>query len=140
MAGMATRPDLVVIHEHPEWQKPLFAALERRGLAYAAFDLKQAAFSNLESPTAKVYFNQASPSAYVRGNTRARPGIHANAEAARRACPERRRCLRPRVEQERTSHAAAHTRHRYAVVDHLQRRHRSSRVRRQDSMAGHTPL
>src|SRR6187551_2754559 len=70
---MATRPDLVVIHEHPEWQKPLFAALERRGLAYAAFDLKQAAFSNLESPSAKVYFNQASPSAYVRGNTRAVP-------------------------------------------------------------------
>ena len=73
MAGMATRPDLVVIHEHPEWQKPLFAALEGRGLAYAAFDLKQAAFSNLESPSAKVYFNQASPSAYVRGNTRAVP-------------------------------------------------------------------
>ena len=70
---MTTRPDLVVIHEHPEWQKPLFAALEGRGLAYAAFDLKQAAFSNLESPSANVYFNQASPSAYVRGNTRAVP-------------------------------------------------------------------
>jgi len=70
---VTTRPDLVVIHEHPEWQKPLFAALEGRGLAYAAFDLKQAAFSNLESPSAKVYFNQASPSAYVRGNTRAVP-------------------------------------------------------------------
>jgi hypothetical protein len=73
MTGMATRPDLVVIHEHPEWQKPLFAALERRGVVYAAFDLKQAAFSNVESPSAKVYFNQASPSAYVRGNTRAVP-------------------------------------------------------------------
>ena len=66
-------PDLVVLHEHPEWQKPLFAALERRGIAYAPFDLKQAAFSNVESPVAKVYFNQASPSAYVRGNTRAVP-------------------------------------------------------------------
>jgi glutathione synthase/RimK-type ligase-like ATP-grasp enzyme len=73
MAGMTPRPDLVVIHEHPEWQKPLFAALERRGLAYAAFDLKQAAFSNIDAPRAKVYFNQASPSAYVRGNTRAVP-------------------------------------------------------------------
>jgi hypothetical protein len=70
---MATNPDLVVIHEHPEWQKPLFAALERRGIAYAPFDAKQAAFSNVESPIAKVYFNQASPSAYVRGNTRAVP-------------------------------------------------------------------
>ena len=65
--------DLIVLHEHPEWQKPLFAALDRRGIAYAPFDLKQAAFSNTEPPLAKLYFNQASPSAYVRGNTRAVP-------------------------------------------------------------------
>ena len=70
---MATTPDLIVIHEHPEWQKPLFAALEARGVSYAAFDLKRAAFSNVESPAATLYFNQASPSAYVRGNTRAVP-------------------------------------------------------------------
>jgi len=70
---MTSRPDLVVLHEHPEWQKPLFAALERRGIAYAPFDLKRAAFNNVELPAAKVYFNQASPSAYVRGNTRAVP-------------------------------------------------------------------
>ena len=65
--------DLVVLFEHPEWQKPLFAALEKRGIAYAPFDLKKAAFSNLDSPVARLYFNQASPSAYVRGNTRAVP-------------------------------------------------------------------
>ena len=66
-------PDLVVIHEHPEWQKPLFDALERRGVPYAVFDLKQAAFSNVETPSAPLYFNQASPSAYLRGNARAVP-------------------------------------------------------------------
>jgi glutathione synthase/RimK-type ligase-like ATP-grasp enzyme len=65
--------DLVLLYEHPEWQKPLFAALERRGLAFAAYDLKQAAFGNVDAPIAKLYFNQASPSAYVRGNTRAVP-------------------------------------------------------------------
>lgn len=65
--------DLIVLHEHPEWQKPLFAALERRGIVYAPFDLKQAAFSNIDLPGARLYFNQASPSAYVRGNTRAVP-------------------------------------------------------------------
>ena len=65
--------DLVVLYEHPEWQKPLFAALEKRGMAFQAFDLKQAAFTNVESPAARLYFNQASPSAYVRGNTRAVP-------------------------------------------------------------------
>ena len=70
---MARRPDLIVLHEHPEWQKPLFAALEREGVAFEPFDLKRAAFSNTEAPVARLYFNQASPSAYVRGNARAVP-------------------------------------------------------------------
>src|SRR5215207_9206788 len=65
--------DLVVLHEHPEWQKPLFEALTRRGVAFAPWDLTRAAFSNLDAPRARLYFNQASPSAYVRGNTRAVP-------------------------------------------------------------------
>ena len=67
------KPDLVVLHEHPEWQKPLFEALERRGVSYAPFDLKHASFSNVEAPSARLYFNQASPSAYVRGHARAVP-------------------------------------------------------------------
>lgn len=32
--------DLVVLFEHPEGQKPLFSALDRRGVRYGAFDLK----------------------------------------------------------------------------------------------------
>ena len=67
------KPDLIVLHEHPEWQIPLFAALKRHGIAFEPFDLKQAAFSNADTPLARLYFNQASPSAYVRGNTRAVP-------------------------------------------------------------------
>src|SRR5580658_10386318 len=67
------RYDLVVLFEHPEWQKPLWAALDRRGIRYAAFDLKRAAFDPDRVPDAPLYFNQASPSAYVRGNTRAVP-------------------------------------------------------------------
>src|SRR5687768_14976768 len=70
---MARNLDLVVLFEHPEWQKPLFSALERRRIAFEPFDLKRAAFSNVDVPAADVYFNQASPSAYVRGNTRAVP-------------------------------------------------------------------
>ena len=70
---MTSSPDLIVLHEHPEWQKPLFAALERRGVSFAPFDLTRAAFSNLEQPAAPLYFNQASPSAYVRGHARAVP-------------------------------------------------------------------
>ena len=74
MGGMAAeRVELAVLFEHPEWQKPLFEALERRNVRYAAVDLKKAAFSDLDAPLAALYFNQASPSAYVRGNTRAVP-------------------------------------------------------------------
>ncbi len=65
--------DVVVLYEHPEWQKPLWAALDRRGVRYAPFDLKRAAFDPEAVPEAPLYFNQASPSAYVRGNTRAVP-------------------------------------------------------------------
>ena len=69
----AGRPDLIVLYEHPEWQKPLFAALEKRGVPFEPFDVKRTAFSNTDPPRAPLYFNQASPSAYVRGNTRAVP-------------------------------------------------------------------
>jgi glutathione synthase/RimK-type ligase-like ATP-grasp enzyme len=65
--------DLLVLFEHPDWQKPLWAALERRGILFSAFDLKRAAFDPGAVPEAPLYFNQASPSAYVRGNTRAVP-------------------------------------------------------------------
>ena len=70
---MPSTPDLIVLHEHPEWQKPLFAALARRGVLFEPFDLTRAAFSNVETLRAPLYFNQASPSAYIRGNTRAVP-------------------------------------------------------------------
>ena len=66
-------PDLIVLYEHPEWQKPLFAALERRGVSYGSFNIVSAAFSNHEAPAAQLYFNQASPSAYIRGHARAVP-------------------------------------------------------------------
>jgi glutathione synthase/RimK-type ligase-like ATP-grasp enzyme len=65
--------DLVVLYEHPEWQKPLFEALSRRGVSFAPFDLTRAAFTTDDVPRARLYFNQASPSAYLRGHTRAVP-------------------------------------------------------------------
>jgi glutathione synthase/RimK-type ligase-like ATP-grasp enzyme len=70
---MTTPPDLVVLYEHPEWQKPLFAALERRSVPFSSFNVAAAAFSNLDPPIAHLYFNQASPSAYIRGHVRAVP-------------------------------------------------------------------
>jgi glutathione synthase/RimK-type ligase-like ATP-grasp enzyme len=70
---MPSTPDLIVLHEHPEWQKPLFAALARRGVPFEPFDLTRAAFSSVEPLRAPLYFNQASPSAYIRGHARAVP-------------------------------------------------------------------
>ncbi len=65
--------DLVVLFEHSEWQKPLFAALDRRGVRFGKYDLKRGAFDPADLPDAPLYFNQASPRAYVRGNARAVP-------------------------------------------------------------------
>ncbi|MHA1983458.1 MAG: ATP-grasp domain-containing protein [Candidatus Hodarchaeales archaeon] len=68
--------DLVVLYEHPDWQKPLFEILDKRDIKYSPFDLKKNSFSDQifdHIPDSKLYFNQASPSAYTRGNTRAVP-------------------------------------------------------------------
>src|SRR5690606_15941970 len=43
------------------------------GIDFGVIDLKSAAFLDTDVPAARLYFNQASPSAYVRGNTRAVP-------------------------------------------------------------------
>jgi len=70
---MAQIPDLAVLYEHPSWQEPLFDALRERGITFVPYDLKSASFQQDGSLPAHVVFNQASPSAYVRGNTRAVP-------------------------------------------------------------------
>ncbi len=68
-----SQPDLIVLFEHPEWQEPLFRALRNRNLSFDQFDLKRNSLCELDSVRAPLYFNQASPSAYTRGNTRAVP-------------------------------------------------------------------
>ena len=68
-----TTPELIVLHEHPEWQKPLFAALERRGVPFEPFDVTGAAFSNLDAPQAPLYFNEPVRVRISAGNTRAVP-------------------------------------------------------------------
>ncbi len=62
---------LTVLFEHPTWQRPLFDALEARGVSFQAFDLKQATVDALSPPPSELIFSQASPSAYVRDNGQA---------------------------------------------------------------------
>jgi glutathione synthase/RimK-type ligase-like ATP-grasp enzyme len=65
--------DVLVLYEHPDWQKPLFSALARQGVSYEAMDLSHGVFDPMDLPQAQLVFNQASPSASVRGHDRAVP-------------------------------------------------------------------
>jgi glutathione synthase/RimK-type ligase-like ATP-grasp enzyme len=61
---------IAVLYEHPEWFKPLFAELERRGVSYEALDVAQHSFDpgDPDVPYALVV-NRMSPSAWTRGHT-----------------------------------------------------------------------
>lgn len=57
-----------IYHEHPDWFRPLFAELERRGIPFVRLDPRAHVYdpSEKESPYSLV-FNRMSPSAYLRG-------------------------------------------------------------------------
>ena len=65
---MSRRP-IAIYHEHPDWFKPLFVELERRGIPFERLDAAAHTFDpgEDESPWSLV-FNRASPSAYLRGH------------------------------------------------------------------------
>ena len=57
-----------IYHEHPDWFRPLFAELERRGIPFIRLDPR----AHLYDPSEKsvpysLLFNRMSPSAYLRG-------------------------------------------------------------------------
>lgn len=58
-----------ILYEHPEWFKPLFAELERRGAAYEPIDASAFSFDPDET-TARysLLVNRMSPSAWTRGH------------------------------------------------------------------------
>jgi hypothetical protein len=64
---MPTKP-FAIYHEHPDWFRPLFAELERRGIPFVRLDPRAAMYDPGEkaSPYGLV-FNRMSPSAYLRG-------------------------------------------------------------------------
>lgn len=65
---MSLRP-IAVFHEHPDWFRPLFAELERRGLPVERLDAAAHLFDPAESALPySLVFNRASPSAYLRGH------------------------------------------------------------------------
>lgn len=58
---------IAIYHEHPDWFKPLFAELEKRGLPYVRLNPAQHQFNiNDTENKYSLFFNRMSPSAYLR--------------------------------------------------------------------------
>lgn len=63
---------IAIYYEHPDWFRPLFAELERRGLPYVRLDAGAHLYEPDESAVPySLVVNRASPSAYLRGNGQA---------------------------------------------------------------------
>ncbi len=64
---MPSRPDLAVVYEHPEWFKPLFAALDRRGVSYEAIRLDTHSFRiDAAPPPAPLVLSRLAMSSFLR--------------------------------------------------------------------------
>lgn len=61
---------IAIYHEHPDWFKPLFEELTRRGIPYTRFDPTHHHFAiEAPKPDFSLFFNRMSPSAYLREGT-----------------------------------------------------------------------
>jgi hypothetical protein len=64
---MSNQPSLAIIYEHPEWFKPLFATLERRGVPYRAIRFQDHYFDLAEKHApAPVVFSRLAMSSFLR--------------------------------------------------------------------------
>ena len=66
---MATARPIGIYYEHPDWFRPLFNELDRRGVAYEALNADRHAYdaTNGDGSQYGLVFNRMSPSAYLRG-------------------------------------------------------------------------
>src|SRR5262245_17316426 len=65
---MTLRKPIAIYHEHPDWFRPLFAELDRRGVQYVRLDPRAHWYDPAESESPySLVFNRMSPSAYLRG-------------------------------------------------------------------------
>ena len=64
---MSKQPSLAIVYEHPEWFKPLFAALDRRGVDYQAFPFENHQFDLADKHApAPVVFSRLAMSSFLR--------------------------------------------------------------------------
>ena len=61
---------IAIYHEHPDWFKPLFEELNKRGLPYVRLNPAAHQFAiEAPAPDYALFFNRMSPSAYLREGT-----------------------------------------------------------------------
>lgn len=61
-------PPFAIYHEHPDWFRPLFTELERRGIPFVRLDPRAHLYDpSTGRPPYALLFNRMSPSAYLRG-------------------------------------------------------------------------
>ncbi|MEP6850008.1 MAG: hypothetical protein ABI999_14210 [Acidobacteriota bacterium] len=65
---MASSKEIAIYYEHPEWFRPLFAELDRRGIPYAAIDAANHRFDPSQTADLAVFLNRMSASASYRGH------------------------------------------------------------------------
>jgi glutathione synthase/RimK-type ligase-like ATP-grasp enzyme len=62
---------IAVYFEHPDWFRPLFAELDRRGLAYSKLEASCHSYDTTAPLNFTLLFNRMSASAYLRGHAQA---------------------------------------------------------------------
>jgi len=63
-------PALAILHEHPDWFRPLFRELDARGIPFSRSGAQGLGWEpGGEAPPFRILFNRMSPSAYLRGGT-----------------------------------------------------------------------
>lgn len=72
---MPPTPDrpIAIFYEHPDWFRPLFAELDRRGTPYVRLHADAHRFDPAVRPSYSLVFNRMSPSAWLRGRAAAIP-------------------------------------------------------------------
>ncbi|MBB3474077.1 RimK family alpha-L-glutamate ligase [Sphingomonas sp. BK345] len=72
--------DLTILYEHPQWFRPLFAALDRRGIGYDAVHADGLAFDPAGAAPSPLVFNRIAMSSFLRAAEH--PIFHAAAALA----------------------------------------------------------
>jgi glutathione synthase/RimK-type ligase-like ATP-grasp enzyme len=68
---MSTQKPIAIYYEHPEWFRPLFDELDRRGLPYLRLDASRQRFDPSAAEDFALFFNRMSASSYLRGHANA---------------------------------------------------------------------